>query len=241
MIFLWLSERTRSAARPEPGFPLSRRLAIIRLALFLALLAVIAIAVAVFGVDSMSGWLESAAESPWGPATFVGLYVVFVVVMMPGSLGTVAAGVIFGAWLGFLTALIGATIGACLAFVIARNVGREGAMAVMAERSASIDRLLEERGLLAIVVLRLLPIVPFNALNYAAGLTGLRFSVYAVGTLLGMIPGTFVVALAADRADDPMSPAFAAALATAIFAFVASAAVANRLRAKVDLGGPSST
>ncbi len=225
------SEPALSVKPPLVG----KRLAVIRLGIFLAVLAAAAVMVALYGADAMGDWLDSAADSAWGPVAFVALYVVLVVLMMPGSLGTVAAGAIFGAWLGFATALTGASIGACLAFVIARRIGREGALALTANRAPAVDRLLEERGLLAVIVLRLLPIVPFNALNYAAGLTGLRFGSYAIGTVIGMIPGTFIVAVLADRADNPMSPAFAAALGTAVVAFLASAVVANRLRARVDL------
>ncbi len=194
------------------------------------MLALAAIAVAVFGVDSMGEWLKEAAESPWGPVGFVLLYVLLVVLLVPGSLGTIAAGAVFGMWVGAAVALVGATIGASIAYAISRRVGREGASVLISGRVKGLDRWLSERGLLAMVVLRLLPVVPFNALNYAAGLSGIRPRHYLVGTVLGMIPGTLVVTAVADQADDPTSAGFATALTTAVVALIASIFAANRIR-----------
>lgn len=211
------------------------RAAVVRLAVLLFILAGLAVVVAVFGSDAMGRWLNDAAESSWGPVAFVALYFLLVVLMLPGSLGTLAAGAVFGVWVGFGVAMTGATLGACAAFWIARNVGREGAMALIEGRAEMIDRLLEERGLLAITVLRLLPIVPFNALNYASGLSALKFRDYLIGTIVGMAPGTFVVANVADQADNPMSPGFVAAIATAVIMMVASIFAARKLQSTIGL------
>lgn len=218
---------------------LTPKLAIIRLAALLVVLAVVSVGVALLGVDNTMAWLESAADSPWGPAAFVAVYVVLIVLMLPGTIGTVAAGAVFGTWTGFAAALTGATIGASFSFGIARAIGREGAVILLGDRARPVDRLIDERGLLGIVVLRLLPIVPFNALNYAAGLSNLSFGRYLVGTALGMIPGTFIVVSLASGADDPSSPGFAASVASAVVALLASVYVANRVRLMLaDPGEP---
>ena len=209
------------------------RVAIIRLAVLLLVLATLAVSVAVFGVEAMEDWLNSAAESSWGPFAFVALYFLLVVIMLPGSLGTLAAGAVFGVWVGFGVAMAGAALGAFAAFWIARTVGREGALAVIEGRAEAIDQALEDRGLLAVTILRLLPIVPFNALNYAAGLSALKFRDYAIGTVVGMAPGTFVVANVADQADNPMSPGFVAAIATAVAMVVASLFATRRLQSAI--------
>jgi uncharacterized membrane protein YdjX (TVP38/TMEM64 family) len=193
-------------------------------------LAVGASGVALFGVDNTMAWLESAADSSWGPVVFVVVYAILIVLMLPGSIGTVVAGAVFGAWTGFAAALTGASIGASLAFLTARAFGRDGVVVLLGEKAEAADRLIDERGLIGIVVLRLLPIVPFNALNYGAGLSNLGFLRYVVGTVVGMIPGTLIVASLASRADDPSSPGFTASLVSAVVALVASVYVANRLR-----------
>ncbi|MFW2381884.1 MAG: TVP38/TMEM64 family protein [Acidimicrobiales bacterium] len=205
--------------------------AILRLSTLLVVLALTALGVGLIGVDSALEWLTSVADSPWGPVAFISAYVVLIVLMLPGSIGTVAAGAVFGTWLGFFTALAGATIGACLAFGVARAVGRDGAVAVLGSKARAADRLIEDHGFVGIIVLRLLPIVPFNALNYAAGLSNLSFGRYAAGTAIGMIPGTFIVASLASGADNPSSPGFAASVASAVLALVASVYAAKRLRA----------
>lgn len=226
------SESADPGGQPGNGVGGARGIdaSVIRLVILLVLLALVALAVAIFGLDSMGKWLQEAAESPWGLVGFVLLYIVLVVLLVPGSLGTIAAGAVFGMWLGAAVALVGATIGASLAFAISRRVGREGASALISGRVKGLDRWLSERGLLAMVVLRLLPVVPFNALNYAAGLSGIRSRHYFVGTAIGMIPGTLVVTAVADQADDPMSAGFATALTTAVVALIASIFAANRIR-----------
>ncbi|NNF54121.1 MAG: TVP38/TMEM64 family protein [Acidimicrobiales bacterium] len=203
---------------------------LVRLVVLLAMLALIAVAVAISGLDSTGEWLHEAAESPWGVVGFVLLYIVLVVLLVPGSLGTIAAGAVFGMWIGAAAALTGATIGASIAFAISRRVGREGASTLITGRVKGLDRWLSERGLVAMIVLRLLPVVPFNALNYAAGLSSIRPRHYLVGTAFGMIPGTLVVTAVADQADDPTSAGFATALGTAVVALIASIYAANRVR-----------
>lgn len=194
------------------------------------ILAVAAAVVTLFGVDDTAAWLEGVTDSRWGPVVFVVVYAALIVAMLPGSIGTVVAGAVFGMWIGFAAALTGATIGASLAFATARVCGRDGAVVLLGEKAELADRLIDERGLLGIVVLRLLPIVPFNALNYAAGLSNLGFVRYLFGTVVGMVPGTFIVASLASRAEDPSSPGFAASLMSAVMVLLASVFVANRLR-----------
>ncbi len=201
----------------------------IRLVVLLLVLSWMAVATATFGLDRMGSWLQTAAESRWGPAAFIALYVVLVVLLFPGSLGTAAAGAVFGMWVGGAAALVGATIGALLAFVIARRVGRPGAESLLGGPLRGVDIWLTEKGFVAILILRLLPVVPFNGLNYAAGLSGLRLSHYVSGTFLGMIPGVVVVAMVADQADDPTSLGFAAAIGTALVGFVLSGVAARRV------------
>ena len=227
-----LPESADSAEQPPSGVHVARGIdaSVVRLVALLLMLALMALAVAVFGVDSMGEWLQEAAESPWGPVGFVLLYIVLVVLLVPGSLGTIAAGAVFGMWVGAALALGGATIGASIAFAISRRIGRDGAAALISGRVEGVDRWLSERGFFAMVVLRLLPVVPFNALNYAAGLSGIRPRHYLVGTALGMIPGTLVVTAVADQADDPTSAGFVTALTTAVVALIASIFAANRLR-----------
>jgi uncharacterized membrane protein YdjX (TVP38/TMEM64 family) len=130
---------------------------------------------------------------PWGPAAFVAGYAVAVVVFVPGSLLTLAAGAIFGLLEGTILVLLGATLGSTAAFLLSRTAARE-AVARRVEgdrRFAAIDRAIERQGRRIVFLLRLSPIFPFSLLNYALGLTRVRLDDYVVASI-GMLPGTLL-------------------------------------------------
>jgi len=203
-------------------------LAVLRLAVLGLLLTVIGISLIVLGTDGVGDVLEEAADSRWGVAGFIALYVVAVVTLVPGTIGTVTAGAVLGFAVGFPVAMVGSLIGATIAFVIARALGREGSQQLLGGRLMSIDDWIGENDLVSIIVLRLMPIVPFNLLNYAAGLTAMRPSRYVAGSVIGMLPGTALTTFAASRANDPSSSAFLLATGALLVTVVASTFAARR-------------
>lgn len=203
---------------------------LVRLVLLGIGLACAAIAVAVVGLDEVSRRLREAADSNWGIAAFVLAYVLAVVLLVPGTVGAVASGVVFGFRLGFPIALLSATLGATGAFLVARWLGRPGVQRLLGPKLRSIDRWVEGNDFVAILVLRLMPIVPFNGLNYAAGLAPIRLGRYVPASLIGMIPGTALVTFAAAESDDPTSPRFLAAMTAVALATIASIVYSRRLR-----------
>lgn len=164
------------------------------------------------GTSGIRQFLEDASDSAWGPAVFFLAYVVLVVAMLPGTVGTLTAGAVFGFSVGFPLALGAATVGATIAFFVSRLLGRDGVEQLLGDRLDSIDSWIGKNDFMSIVVLRLMPIVPFNLLNYASGLSRVRPSRYIAGTVLGMIPGTAAVTTTAAMAADgtPTEFAFAA-------------------------------
>jgi uncharacterized membrane protein YdjX (TVP38/TMEM64 family) len=129
----------------------------------------------------------------WGPVVFIAGYVVAVIAFAPGSLLTLAAGAIFGLAHGAVYVFVAATLGASLAFLIARHLARGAIERRLAgnARFAAIDRAVEAEGRRIVFLLRLSPAFPFNLLNYALGLTGVRFVDYLLASV-GMIPGTLL-------------------------------------------------
>src|SRR5947209_9641361 len=125
---------------------------------------------------------------------FVVVYAVATVLLAPGSILTIGAGFAFGLWKGFLAVSAGATIGASLAFLIARFIARDKieATARRNEKFRKIDNAIAREGAKLIFLLRLSPVIPFNLSNYFYGLTGVRFWPYVVASWIGMIPGTFL-------------------------------------------------
>lgn len=165
------------------------------------------VAVAVIGVFALLllGGRELAGVLPrvldgirglgaWAAVAFIGIYIAATVAWVPGSILTLAAGAIFGLVPGTLYTLIGATTGALLAFLIARYLARGAVERRLGSspRLAAVDRAVEHEGGKVVFLLRLSPVFPFNALNYALGLTSVRFRHYALASAIGMVPGTFM-------------------------------------------------
>ena len=105
----------------------------------------------------------------------------------------VISAVIFGPALGAAYTLLGATVGAAISYVIGRYLGHEGLCRFGGERVNSISRRLAEKGILAIFIIRLLPIAPFAIVNMIAGMSHVHIRDFIAGTVLGMIPGTLLI------------------------------------------------
>ena len=149
----------------------------------------------------------------WGPAVFVFGYVTATVAFVPGSLLTLAAGAVFGLVKGTACVVIGATIGSSLAFLVSRYVAR-GIIEQRMERYprfAAIDRAMGAEGFKIVLLLRLSPVFPFNLLNYALGLTQVRFRDY-VAAAIGMVPGSLLFTYYGKLAGDVAALAGGAAV-----------------------------
>ena len=166
---------------------------------------------AVFGAviplrpEEIADWLDGIG--PWAPLIFVGLLITAVVVSpVPSVPLDIAAGIAFGLTWGVIYTLIGAEIGALIAFAIARRLGRPWlARRVSPATMRRIDELTRRSGPRAIVVMRLLPVFNFDWVSYAAGLTAIFYRIFAVATLVGMIPPVIaIVAVGATLDSDPI-------------------------------------
>jgi uncharacterized membrane protein YdjX (TVP38/TMEM64 family) len=124
---------------------------------------------------------------------FVAIYVVQTAFSLPGAaVLSLAAGAIFGVLSGTLFVLIGATIGSILAFLVSRTLLREWVTRKFGGRMEAIDSGIRESGLSYLLFLRLVPAFPFWLVNLACGITGIPLRTYALGTLVGILPGSFV-------------------------------------------------
>jgi uncharacterized membrane protein YdjX (TVP38/TMEM64 family) len=141
---------------------------------------------------SFNDWVGHMGAA--GIFVFILVYAVATVLMAPGSILTIGAGFAFGLWKGFLAVSAGATVGASLAFLVARFVARDKieAIALRNERFRNIDSAIGKQGAKLIFLLRLSPVIPFNLSNYFYGLTAVRFWPYVLASWIGMIPGTFL-------------------------------------------------
>ena len=151
-------------------------------------------------VDQFKDWVEGLGF--WAPLAFILGYAVATVAFIPGSALTLASGTIFGIGWGALYSFVGATIGACLAFLIARYLARSAIEKKLEgyPRFAQIDRAIGRDGGKMVALLRLVPFFPFNLLNYALGLTSVKFLPYFLASF-AMLPGTLVYVYLGSLAD----------------------------------------
>jgi uncharacterized membrane protein YdjX (TVP38/TMEM64 family) len=133
-------------------------------------------------------WVDSLGV--WGPLVFTLVYALAVTALLPGSVLGASAGALFGLPMGATAVLVGATAGAVLSFGLARWLGRPAvARFAGSGRLARLDAHLARQGFVAVLVLRL-AFVPFNTVNYGAGVAGVRFGSFVAATAVGIVPGT---------------------------------------------------
>jgi len=163
---------------------------IIRIIVFAFLIAGIATAVTYrkqFNFAALEGWLASAGVM--APLLFIGIYAISTVLLLPGSVLTIAGGVLFGPVWGTFYNLTGATIGATMAFLIARYLASDLVSRKIGGRLKQLVEGVEAEGWRFVAFVRLVPLFPFNLLNYMLGLTRIRLFHYVVTSFVCMLPG----------------------------------------------------
>ncbi len=168
-----------------------------RLVIMLVVIAGLIVAVNVLPVkkylDSLLEWVEGL-DIMWGAVILAATYVVACVLFLPGSILTLGAGFMFGVVTGTIAVSFGSVLGASAAFWIGRTVARDwiGAKVSGNAKFAAIDDAVGRQGFKMVLLTRLTPVFPFNMLNYAFGLTKVRFVHYFFASWIGMLPGTIM-------------------------------------------------
>ena len=167
------------------GGPWARAAALVVL---LATGAVLAVFVDLPSVAAVRGWLAGSGGAGW-------LLLVLgvgglLLAPVPRTAVSVLLGVVAGFAAGLAVALAGAMLAGLVSFGLSRWLGRDAVTRLAGARLASVDRLAAERGFLAVLGARLLPVLPFTVVSYAAGLTGVRLAPYAAATAVGLLPST---------------------------------------------------
>jgi uncharacterized membrane protein YdjX (TVP38/TMEM64 family) len=183
--------------------------------------------------------LKLSQLGAWGPVLFVLLYVAAAVTLAPAFFLTVAAGAMFGVWRGSLIVFIGASLGASAVYLLGVPMSRSRLMARLTRdrRVAAVRDAVRGEGAWVMFLLRLSPLVPFNVLNYALALSGVRYWDFAIA-LIGMIPAIImytyygkvvgdVAALAAGVAP-PRGPEYYALLVVGLIAIFVSTTMITR-------------
>jgi len=224
---------------PAHASPLTR-FSPLRVAFGLGLLGLLYLLGSTVGeyVPQFAEWVDE--QGAWGPAVFIVGYAVLTVAFVSGALLTLTAGAIFGIVEGTLYVFVAATLGASIAFLVARYLARSAVEARIRgdKRFTAIDRAIGAEGRKIVFLLRLVPFLPFILLNYALGLTRVRFIDYLVASA-GMLPATVVyvyygkllgeVAAIAGGVQVERGPADYAMLAAGLVAAIAVSIIVTRV------------
>lgn len=150
---------------------------------------------------------------PLAPAAYMAAFVLLPAFFFPVAVLALAGGLLFGLWRGAVYTFIGAVLNCTLMFWMARHVGRTQIEQLIRKRLSvpwqkRLTRLGGKDGFLFLIVLRLIPGVPYNLINYAFGLTGMSYGSYILASSIGIIPGTFAFINIGDKVLDVTSPDF---------------------------------
>ncbi|WP_258534438.1 TVP38/TMEM64 family protein [Streptomyces sp. PT12] len=181
-----------------------------------------------------------ALGRPTGAAPyFIALYALCTLVFVPKPALTAAAGALFGAGHGLAVAVTGTLLGALLAFAAGRLLGRDALRPLLRRFRplASLDRRLTGRPFTSVLTLRVLPVMPFTAVNLTAAFSGTPWLPYATATLVGTLPANVAYTLAGATATNPASPALWAP-AAALLLLLGTAAAIRRRRAQAAMAAP---
>ncbi len=137
--------------------------------------------------ERVETWLTQAGF--WAPLIYICLYTIGTLLILPSTPLNLAGGAIFGLWWGTLWTSLAAVIAAGVGFGFTRTWGRDWMAARLRGQWEAIDAEMHHGGLFYLFAIRLLPLIPYGIVNFAAGLTAIRARDYAIATLLGTVPG----------------------------------------------------
>lgn len=170
----------------------------------------------------------------WAPALYIGLFVLLPTFFFPVAVLALAGGLLFGLWWGSVYTFIGAVLNCAMMFLLARYVGRSQVQRLVEQKlSPQWQRRLQmadgKEGFLLLIILRLIPAVPYNLINYTFGLTGISFSSYLLASAIGIIPGTFAFINIGDKTLEAGSPSFWIAIGLLVLLLVVTGLLGKKL------------
>lgn len=176
-------------------------------------------------LKTLQGWIKGLGVL--GPVVFIILYAVATVAALPGSVMSVFAGAVFGPVVGVVVVIFAATLGASLAFLVGRYFARDAVSRWLStkEKFRQLDDLTERQGAIMVAITRLVPLFPFNLLNYGFGLTKVPFWTYVGWSFLCMLPGTILYVVGASAVTEAIAegeiPWVLVAVVAVIFVIIA--------------------
>lgn len=170
----------------------------------------------------------------WASFGYIGLFTLLPAFFFPVAVLALAGGLLFGLWWGSLYTFVGAVLNCTLMFFLARYAGREKIEILVRKKLSPrwqerLSGLAGKQGFALLIVLRLIPAVPYNLINYAFGLTAMPFRTYLAASAIGIIPGTLAFINIGDKALDPTSPGFWLAVGLLLLLLAVTALLGKKL------------
>ena len=170
----------------------------------------------------------------WAALAYIGLFTLLPAFFFPVAVLALAGGLLFGLIWGSIYTFVGAICNCTIMFLLARYAGREKVEQLIEKKLSPLWRrrlagLNSGRGFLLLVILRLIPAVPYNLINYAFGLTSMSYRTYIVGSAIGIIPGTLAFINIGDKALDVTSPDFWIAIGLLVLLLAVTALLGKKL------------
>ena len=159
--------------------------------LLLTIICIVATGGAIYllgGIDSAQIQTLLNSVGIWSPIIYIALYVIATILVLPSTVLNLTGGAVFGAVWGTLWTSLAAIIAAIVAFTFTRTVGREIIAKRLSGRWQAMDAEVRQGGLFYMFAIRLVPIMPYGLVNFAAGLTSISFKDYILGTTIGTVP-----------------------------------------------------
>ena len=180
----------------------------------------------------------------WTAAAYVGLFTVLPAFFFPVAVLALAGGLLFGLWWGSVYTFLGAILNCTLMFFLARYVGRKQIKALIERKmnpvwQKRLQNLNSSGGFLLLIILRLIPAVPYNLINYAFGLSDMAYPTYILASAIGIIPGTFAFINIGDKALDVTNPDFWIAVGLLLLLLAVTAFLGKKLYPQNDTNGES--
>ncbi|KAF0834579.1 TVP38/TMEM64 family protein [Ornithinibacter aureus] len=168
-------------------------------------------------LDTVQSTVESTGA--WGPVAYVALHVLLTLVPVSKNLLAGVAGALFGLAGGIALSWVGAMVSAVVTFAIARRLGRAAVASMTGPRIDRVEEIMRQQGLLAVIIARVTPVIPFTVVNYGAGVTAVSTRDFVLGTAIGIVPGTVgYAALGASAGRDATTFVIAGIVAVVLFA-----------------------
>jgi phosphatidylserine/phosphatidylglycerophosphate/cardiolipin synthase-like enzyme/uncharacterized membrane protein YdjX (TVP38/TMEM64 family) len=164
-------------------------------------------------VDKLVGFAAELEQTPGAPLLALGVFIVSGLVAFPLTVLIIVCVLIFGPWQGFLYSMLGALLSAMLTFALGHWLGRDTVRRFAGKKLRELNKRLARRGLMTIIIVRIIPFAPFSVINMIAGASHIRFRDFVLGSAIGMLPGMTGISLFTDwlaaTLQKPDLPAFA--------------------------------